>query len=744
MTRAALKGHIERIFDSLSIKPFCPVISFIVILCLLIGLPLSAYPVSIGPHEESKTAPKPVDIPKLSHPPKIDGKFDNPLWEQEALRIDDFLQFVPKEKGEPSQKTVAWLGYDKKNLYVAIRAYDSESEKLRYCVTTRDNCMEDDWVFVSIDTFNEKRRSYFLILNPLGIQMDMLRLEEGGNDNMDESWDMVFFSDGRVDDEGFYVEMAVPFKSIRFPDAERKVWSVIVGRTIARTGEIVSWPHMSQSKPGLLTQAREMVIEGAVEKGSNFEIMPVATSLTTKEKSINFQPGVNFKWGINSNMTMDLTANPDFSHIEADAPQIDINQRFALYYNEKRPFFLEGMEIFRFPDLDMVYTRRIIDPIGGAKLTGKAGRFTYGVLSALDTDPTSSLWNISGAAADDENLGNALFNVFRVKADVFKESYIGFAVTDKEMNGSWNRVAGFDGQLKFKNSWFLSFQAMGSKTKYEGGTTALAPALYLDFSYFSKKWSLGTYGLALHPDFEASAGFVNRTDYRTVGIFAGRRFFPEKKNFQRVDLYLNAGRRYGYSEDIMQDEWLRGEVLFRFTEFSMVEIEYCNQMERYGGIDFRRNKLEIGGELQFVKWMPFGFYFETGESIWYDEADPFLGWANTYSLYAAFKPSRRMRMAFEFSKQTFWEEWGGEQIFDYNVLRTRLTYQISKQIGLRTIVDYNHYYKKVYGSFLFSWVLRPGTLFYLGVDNNMIQNDSGRYINDNYSVFLKFSYWFRL
>ena len=140
--------------------------------------------------------------------------------------------------------------------------------------------------------------------------------------------------------------------------------------------------------------------------------MPIFTSLKTKGKKIDLGPGMNFKWGISSDLTMDLTLNPDFSHIEADAPQIDVNQRFALYYPEKRPFFMEGMEIFRFPEIEMVYTRRIIDPLGGAKLTGKVGRFTYGLLSAYDVNPTESLWEVHNGG--DTRNDNALFNIFRI------------------------------------------------------------------------------------------------------------------------------------------------------------------------------------------------------------------------------------------------------------------------------------------------------------------------------------------
>ena len=315
-----------------------------------------------------------LTIPKLTKAPKIDGVLDNPLWENEALRIDQFFQLTPKENGPPTEKTLVYVGYDKKNLYFAIRCFDSEPGRIRASITNRDQCLEDDWIVVFLDTFNEKRRALSFLANPLGIQMDCIRIEEGGNDNMDFSWDAVFYSDGKIDDEGYTVEMAIPFKSLRFPDAEEKVWGMVFGRNIPRKGEIIMWPSFSRKIPGLLAQGGQIILQEEVEVGKNFEVMPVATSLKTKEEKITLNPGVNFKWGISSDHTLDLTVNPDFSHIEADAPQIDVNQRFALYYQEKRPFFLEGMEIFKFPEIDMVYTRRIIDPIGGAKLTGKLGR----------------------------------------------------------------------------------------------------------------------------------------------------------------------------------------------------------------------------------------------------------------------------------------------------------------------------------------------------------------------------------
>ncbi len=685
---------------------------------------------------------EPWDIPQLSQPPKIDGVLENPLWEREALRIDGFLQLTPAEKGPPSEKTVAYIGHDRKNFYVAFRCYDSEPEKLRASITNRDNILEDDWILIFLDTFNEKRRAYTFMVNPFGIQMDMLRMEEAGSDDMDASWDTIFYSDGTVEEEGYVVELSIPFKSVRFPDREEKVWRLCLGRTIARTGEIIVWPPMSRSIPGLLTQGKEIKISGEVEKGKNFELMPIFTSLKSKGDRIDPQPGANFKWGISSDLTLDLTLNPDFSQIEADAPQVEFNQRFALYYTEKRPFFLEGMEIFRFSEIQMVYTRRISDPIAGAKLTGKIGRFTYGLLSALDVHPVGSLWDVSNG--DSHRDESALFNIVRVKTDILKESYIGFSLTDRESNGSYNRVAGIDGQLKFGNCFFFRFQAIGSKTRCDGEESDIVPALFGEFNYYSKFWGGGLYWISIHPDFEAASGFVNRVDFNSAGAYTFVTIYPEKKYLNQIRFNLRGGRRYGFRMDVLEDQWASADVNIRFTEFSQMNVSFQTDMERYEQVDFHKKNLRLEGEISLISWLPFGFEFETGSSIFYDLDDPFLGYRNTCAAFFALKPSKRLRIEWEFVKQTFWEEWGGEEVYDYNVLRQKTTYQISKTLSLRTIIDYNHFSSQIYGSFLLSYILKPGTVFFVGIDNNFLRDDFGRYVQDNYSVFVKFSYWLRM
>jgi len=687
-------------------------------------------------------ASEPLVIPFLSQPPKIDGRLDDKVWQEEALLVEDFLQFAPVEGARPEEGIKAYLGYDHRNFYLAFRCDDRQASRIRASITRRDNIIEDDWLLVIFDTYNEKRRAFSFFINPLGIQMDAVRIEEGGGDTFDISWDTVFSSEGRIDEQGYSIEMAIPFKSIRFPDHKRKTWRLMLMRNLARSGEIVSWPGAKRSIPGLITQSREIVLEEDIERGSNFELMPVSTLLKSGSEKIDFQPGLNFKWGLSSNLTLDATINPDFSHIEADAPQIDINQRFALYYEEKRPFFLEGMELFRFPAFNLVYTRRINQPLAGLRLTGKAGRFAFSLLSSYDTNPLENLWQIGNGKGSTEQ--NAFFNVIRIKADTWKESYLGLTLTDKEIDGSWNRVIGLDGQVKFAGHFFFIFQSALTQNSGDETESALSPGLYSEFFYQSKRFSGGFYWQSLHPEFDAGSGFVNRTDYKTLGLFSNLRFYPEKKYLNQFQLGLSAGNRYEYFGDNLTDRWLKGSMQLRLTEFNQVYFNCHSELEEFAGQEFSKLYLSIGSDFQYLGWLPFGFYFRSGDAVYYDPDDPLAGRRNDFRVYFTLKPNKRLQLGLQFQKQTFWAKESKEKLYDYNVARLSTTYQLSREISLRAIADYNHFQRRVYGSLLFSYVLQPGTVFFLGFDQRMQRDDFGKYGRENYSVFAKFSYWLRI
>ncbi|MEW5900164.1 MAG: DUF5916 domain-containing protein [Acidobacteriota bacterium] len=431
-----------------------------------------------------------LNIPEFPSPPKIDGVVENPFWEKGAV-VERFTQFEPLEGGTPSERTKVYIAYDKNNLYLAFRCFDSDPGAVRACLTQRDKAQQDDGVTVYLDTFNDKKRAFVFQVNPCGVQTDGIfsesigRRRAGGWERFDRSWDTYFQADARLDGQGYTVEMAIPFKSLRFPHADSQQWGIKIVRSIPRKNEEIYWPPHTRDVNGFLVQSGKIEFHGSIEKGKNIEIMPVATGLRQSGKKFDPQAGLNLKWGVTSDMTLDSTLNPDFSQVEADIPQVAVNQRYALYYPEKRPFFLEGKDYFDTP-FELVYTRKIVDPQGGVKLTGKTKGFTIGVLSILDSN--SPELDINDSLEDEESEGEpeisyqALVNIFRLKKDLASESYIGLIVTDKEegissgsLTSNYNRVAGLDGHFKFLNYNRFGFQAVGAVTKWGGRKPTLSP-----------------------------------------------------------------------------------------------------------------------------------------------------------------------------------------------------------------------------------------------------------------------------
>ena len=453
---------------------------------------LSLFILSLSSFSQENKNDYHVKIPEFTSPPKIDGKLENPLWEKGAV-LDTFTQFEPQEGAQPSEKTMAYLGYDKDNLYIAVRCYDSNPDAIRASLVKRDKVYGDDEVTIYLDTFNDKKRAFVFQVNPYGIQTDGIYTEirrrgrGRGFFGFDRNWDTFFLSDAHIDNSGYTVELAIPFQSLRFPNARPQAWGLQIMRTIKRKNEEIYWSPRSRDVNGFLVQSGTLKIDGAIERGKSFEVMPVLTGLKQSDEKFNPEAGLNLKYGITSNLTADITYNPDFSQVEADMPQIDVNQRYALYFPEKRPFFLEGKDLFDTP-LELVYTRKIVNPQWGVKLTGKIGKTSLAFLSVYDENPPEIETHYSPyeeeEEEEEENPYEALISVLRLKRDLYPESHIGFIITDKEMGLSWNalgdhynRVLGIDGHFKFRNYYRFSFQILSSSSKAENEKTDLVPAM---------------------------------------------------------------------------------------------------------------------------------------------------------------------------------------------------------------------------------------------------------------------------
>lgn len=699
---------------------------------------------------------------EFSHPPKIDGLLENPLWEK-ATVIDQFTQYEPQEGAKPSEITRVFIGYDQNNLYVAFRCFDSDPQAIRACLTQRDRVMRDDTVTVYLDTFNDKKMAFVFQINPCGIQNDGVFVEGGrrgrgrgggggggmmGFERFDRSWDAYFLAHAKIDEEGYTVEMAIPFKSLRFPSAGSQKWGIILQRSIRRKNEELYWPPQSRNINGFLIQAGQLEFPAAINTGRNIEIMPVLTALRTDEQKFSPQAGLNFKWGLSSNLTADFTFNPDYSQIEADMPQIDVNQRYALYFPEKRPFFIEGKDYFD-TLLEVLYPRSIVDPIWGLKLSGKVKGTALGLLSVLDSNPLPieipdrDIESIEGTSA------RAFINVFRLRQDLYSESYLGFLFHDKEIGPSfnqvfsdYNRLAGIDGHFKFLENNRLSFQFLGAKTRVQGQESRLVPALAFNLSRLTRHINFSFDYNSLPPDFEASSGFFRRLDIKSLNTRLGYVFLPEKEYIISIRPSIEYRRIYDFNNTLTDNEvdfslfisgWRQSSLWFSFS----------TGLERYNNVDFYKSEFDAHLNTEPFAWLSTNVSFGLGEAIYYSD-DPYLGYKTSWSLRTTLRPLSNLSLFYNLQNNEFFKKRGGERVYKINIISQRINYQISKSLSLRLITEYNDYYDRFFLSFLFSYEYRPGTVFYFGVDKSQGRDEEGIFQRPGPSVFIKFSYWWRI
>ncbi len=421
----------------------------------------------------------PVRVTRFEKPPVIDGKLDEEIWKTAAI-FKDFHQWRPSDTGEASARTEMWAGYDSRFIYFAFHAYDDPT-KVRATVPKRDSIFDDDTIGLILDTFNDKRRAYELFFNPLGVQQDGF-LTEGAND--DFSVDIVMESKGVVTDDGYTVEIAIPFKSLRYEAGKDKLWGIHILRQIKHVnGEQDSWMPISKDQSGLLSQAGHITGLEGISTERTLELIPSVTISETGKRKVplttaqianggrfvnepaHFDLGLTGKYSVTPQVTLDFAINPDFAQVESDQLVVTANQRFPIFFEEKRPFFLEGIDIFRTP-IQAVHTRTIIDPDYAAKVTGKIGRNTIGLLLASDDGP--------GNFSEDERLTadqrvidkNASVGILRLKRDIgTSDSFLGFLGTYRRFVDVNNLLGGFDGKYRLDKVTTFSWQVLGTRSR---------------------------------------------------------------------------------------------------------------------------------------------------------------------------------------------------------------------------------------------------------------------------------------
>jgi hypothetical protein len=748
----------------------------------------------------------PVTIPKFEVPPIIDGNLNDEIWKK-AAEFKDFTQIRPGDNIPPSKPTIVYAGYDEKNLYFAFRCFD-EPDKIRATVAKRDDLFNDDNVRVTLDTFNDQRRAYVLFFNPFGIQADGITNGEqgggGGGGGPDFSVDIVMESKGIIIADGWTVEAKIPFKSLRFDAGKGKKWGFNTSRQINRfNGELDSWMPIIRGLP-TLNQIGKITGLDDIKIERNLEIVPSITVSESAERIADSrQPlgsrllnrpikqdiGVSIKYQITPNVTLDAAINPDFAEVEADAPVVRANERFPIFFPEKRPFFLEGNDYFRTP-LQVVNTRNIADPDVALKLTGKSGRNTFGIFTAVDRFPNTKT--------------KAYIGVLRLKHDIGSQSNIGLIGTTYHFGAKrHNNLFGVDGKLQVNKQTNFNFQVVGSNSnrdffnpnrnvnEYRTGNGIAYQANY-DYTGRNRGFLIGISGRS--KDYRANVGFTRRTN--THGISSGFRIGTQP-NTKKTLINLTTRTFFGYNldeagrlqetkstfttewnfqkqlkissesgvgvEKIYEDEFgarrnLRQTGAFykddfrgalQYWSFGNVEKTFNKRLNIGSRFGFTKNELDLdsGAGKRFKRVSPSALAGTARPG----KRDPGKGLSVQYGINLGLQPTDPLSIDLSYNRSKLTRNDNHLIAFDSNIFSLRSTYQITRFTFVRARADYETLDGSLNSQLLFGWSPNPGTAFYVGYNDNSNYKSYNDYLNkfddgfrrDGRRFFIRASYLFR-
>ncbi len=655
---------------------------------------------------------------RTTTPPVIDGKLDDPVW-RTALKVTGFKTFYPDFGKSIPESTVAYAAYDDTNLYFAFRCFDPEPAKIKATLTQRDNIRYDDFICLNIDTFDDQQTLYAFYVNPIGIQMD----SRGTNYAEDISVDFVWTSAGTMDDKGYSVEVSIPLKSLRYNDGNPTYMGMIFERQIGRRLEHVSYPALDPAKGYQFVNQMGRLEYDGLKHYAFWEVLPAFTySAKFHQNQGDLQQyvdrgelGITAKYGITPQLILDATYNPDFSQVEADAGQVDINLRSPLYFAEKRPFFLEGTELLNLAGIDQsrqqgvlysVYTRTIVNPLAGAKLSGKTSR--DGSLAAI-------------VAVDDladgrsEAYGNrAVVPIVRYKqAFGSGDSYVGGIYAGRELGPTFNRVGGLDGHLRISPAMSLEYHALGSLTRSTDSTTENnGHALSMLYRSSTREMEWGLEANKVSHGFELDDGFLTRTGILAVDAYVTPRIYPGSKTIDRIDLSA-----FG---SVLKDEpsglWEtnnRISAMVTLLGSLSATAQYTVATEIFAGQRFSDNGVKIIGGGQFSKEVFLSISARYGSSVIYSSV-PDQGKGTTLSASLDLQPWQHFDLAFDGTYANLFRSSDNSLVYDYPLGRIRLTYQWNEYWFVRAIAEYNGYRKSLTDDFLLSFTYIPGTVMYIG------------------------------
>ena len=705
---------------------------------------------------------KPLELVKADKPPVLDGKLDDEIWKNAAMVDDVWVTYNPVNGNELPQRTRAYVAYDSENLYFAFHCRDTQPELIKTSLTKHDGIFEDDWVGLSLDTVNGKKYGYELFVNPSGAQGDIFRT----GDMEDSSTDWVWYSAGQVVPDGYIVEIRQPLKNIRFASGKDVRMGVLFWRRISRLGMSGSWPQLVPGKSIGGCQAEIRIT--ALPKSLVLEALP---SFTYSSAWDRLSPsswsgadqtrdlGIGLKYGITSSIVAEATVNPDFSQVESDALQVTLNQRYPIFYSEKRPFFMEAGNFFDLGGIQEgfsnmstpVHTRFIVDPQWGMRLTGEQGRSSFALLASADRSPGRS-W---GDGEENPDLGRkATFWIGRGKLGFGTDNYVGLLYSGREFGPEYNRALAADFSVRFlKNHLVTSSYIQSFSNRPEAGGEFNGGSLTCQYNFSKANTFIGAMVEHIDPGFQMDTAYYQRSGISAFKFYMERKFIPDAKKIPWL-FGVTPTLWAAYIHDRvsqMDDKELMLQLNTNFILKGSLGGDIYRAQECWAGRKFQRTLGEMYMNLQPFKWLNLHSCLSFGDAIYYDPADPFAGHRTQLHLQGTLQPNRNLNLFAEHIISRFHHADTGEDVYTQGIWRGRLTYQFNPKLFVRGLVQYDSFYQRVLGDFLASFTYIPGTVLYLGygsLNESQSWADGGwqrgvtgdRYYQTRQSLFFKVSY----
>lgn len=712
-----------------------------------------------------------VDVKKISGQMVLDGALDEAQWKK-AQAIENFLEFKPGDNVSPPKKTKAMVLYDEENLYVGFIAEDDPSE-IRATIQKRDMAWQDDWVAIILDTYGDANSSVMIASNPLGMQIDGLNKADG---NDDPSYDIIYKSYGIITDEGYQVEMAIPFSSLSFPKQDIQNWKVTFFRNMPRdVRHQINWGGLDRNDPCWICQMGTMTgIKNISQKGK-IEFLPSivgsrSTNLDENERYLpnqdNSELSIGLKYSLSSDLALELSLNPDFSQIESDVEQININSTFAINFPEKRPFFNEGSDLTNMW-INTIYTRSINNPSIVGRVINRGQDSNWSFISAQDE---STPFIVPSEEKSTSALGGkSISNIFRYKRPLNLGSHVGLALTDRRMldgQGSGSTLS-LDSRYRFNDTYQIEFQTVFSHTlepnnsdllssdivfgegytKTFDGESFTGDAMELELSRRTEHWNLELGYDHRSPTFRADNGFITENNQRSLYLMSFWNYFSEgffsevtggfrtgiEPNFQgqmktryylvmsnlviprQTRIHLMYARRplYRFKNTNLYDTW---DAVMRINS-------NFNKRISFGG--------SIGRHLAPIRFLEI----------------PTEGWASINSIRFRYQATDRINLGIEYNSQKMTSRDKKTDYYSGGISTLRIRYQHNKSLGLKLFGMYSDFSNDFQLQPLITYQPSPFTIFYIGSNTNrQMEYLSYQLVQDieprNKEYYIKFQYMF--